>query len=112
VGRIARSTVWQTRAPSASAPTRNAGPTWVGRCVGPTTTPVPPNNSADPPTVQLRPAVPAQKRGVRLTIEPAELTVASGSEVTTTVAVRNLGTRVEEFRLMPRGPATPLPPSR
>jgi hypothetical protein len=55
--------------------------------------------------VQLRPAGPAQKRGVRVTIEPAELTVAPGSEVTTTVTVRNLGTRVEEFRLMPRGRA-------
>jgi hypothetical protein len=40
-----------------------------------------------------------------VTIEPAELTVDPGSEVTTTVAVRNIGTRVEEFRLIPRGPA-------
>jgi hypothetical protein len=47
----------------------------------------------------------AQKRGVRVTIEPAELTVDPGSEVTTTVAVRNLGTRVEEFQLIPRGSA-------
>jgi hypothetical protein len=58
--------------------------------------------------VQLRSAAPAQKRGVRVTIEPAELTVAPGSEVTTTVTVRNLGTRVEEFRLMPRRPAAPF----
>ncbi|HWM02098.1 MAG TPA: PASTA domain-containing protein [Actinophytocola sp.] len=43
-----------------------------------------------------------------MTIEPAELIVAPGSEVTTTVTVRNLGTRVEEFRLMPRGPAAPF----
>jgi hypothetical protein len=70
--------------------------------------PVPPNNSAGPPTVQLRPAAPAQKRGVRVTIEPAKLTVTPGSEVTTTVTVRNLGTRVEEFRLMPRRPAAPF----
>jgi hypothetical protein len=47
----------------------------------------------------------AQKRGVRVTIEPAELTVDPGSEVTTTVAVCNIGTRVEEFQLIPRGPA-------
>lgn len=77
--------------------------------------PVLPSPSAGPPTVQLRPAAasplvgppagPPQRRGVRVTVEPAELTVAPGSEATTTVTVRNLGTRVEEFRLMPRGPA-------
>jgi hypothetical protein len=50
-------------------------------------------------------AGPVQKRGVRVTVEPAELTVDPGSEVTTTAAVRNLGTRVEEFQLIPRGPA-------
>ncbi|MGH3875225.1 MAG: PASTA domain-containing protein [Pseudonocardiaceae bacterium] len=76
--------------------------------VTPGTTPtVPPGTT---PTVQMRPAPgpppgPPQKRGVRVTIEPAELTVDPGSEVAATVTVRNLGTRVEEFRLMPRGPA-------
>jgi hypothetical protein len=40
-----------------------------------------------------------------VTIEPAELTVDPGGEVTTRVAVRNIGTRVEEFQLIPRGPA-------
>ena len=40
-----------------------------------------------------------------MTIEPTELTVEPGSAVTTTVTVRNLGTRVEEFRLLPHGPA-------
>ncbi len=60
--------------------------------------------------MQLRPSAGPtagadQKRGVRVTIEQAELTVSPGSEVTTTVTVRNLGTRVEEFRLVPRGPA-------
>ncbi len=69
-----------------------------------------PHPSGDPPTVQMRlaappPAGPAQKRGVRVTIEPTELTVDPGGAVTTTVTVRNLGTRVEEFQLMPRGPA-------
>src|SRR5918997_6704986 len=51
------------------------------------------------------PAGPVQKRGVRVTMEPAELTVDPGGEVTTTVTVRNLGTRVEEFRLTPQGTA-------
>ncbi len=45
-----------------------------------------------------------QRRGVRVTIEPAELTVDPGGQVTTTVTVRNLGTRVEEFQLVPQGP--------
>jgi hypothetical protein len=40
-----------------------------------------------------------------VTVEPTELTVDPGREVATTVAVRNLGTRVEEFRLTPGGPA-------
>lgn len=69
-----------------------------------------PHSAGGPPTIQL-PAVPepppgsAQKRGVQITIEPPELHVSPGSEVTTTVTVRNLGTRVEEFRLRSRGPA-------
>ena len=72
--------------------------------------PLPP---AGPPTEQIRPvpgppADPTQKRGVRVVIEPAELVVDPGGEATTTVTVRNLGTRVEEFRLMPRGPAAPF----
>ncbi|MGH3754225.1 MAG: PASTA domain-containing protein [Pseudonocardiaceae bacterium] len=40
-----------------------------------------------------------------MTIESAELTVDPGGEVTTTVTVRNLGTRVAEFQLTPHGPA-------
>jgi beta-lactam-binding protein with PASTA domain len=71
---------------------------------------VPHRPSAGPPTAQTSPAPgpsagPSQKRGVRVTVDPAELTVDPGGEVTTTVTVRNLGTRVEEFRLMPGGPA-------
>ncbi|MCA1704612.1 MAG: PASTA domain-containing protein, partial [Actinobacteria bacterium] len=46
-----------------------------------------------------------QKRGVRVTMEPTELMVDPGGEVTTTVTVRNLGTRVEEFGLTPQGTA-------
>jgi hypothetical protein len=49
-----------------------------------------------------------QKYGVQVTIEPAELTVDPGGEVTTTVTVRNLGTQVEEFQLTPTGPAAPF----
>jgi beta-lactam-binding protein with PASTA domain len=45
-----------------------------------------------------------QKRGVRVTIEPDDLTVEPGGQVTTKVTVRNLGTRVEEFELVPQGP--------
>jgi hypothetical protein len=37
-------------------------------------------------------------------MEPTELTVDPGSQVTTTVTVLNLGTRVEEFQLIPQGP--------
>ncbi|MGH3801704.1 MAG: PASTA domain-containing protein, partial [Pseudonocardiaceae bacterium] len=76
---------------------------------------VPPPQPAGPPTgqqpaAQQRPAAPspaspAQKRGVSVTIEPTELTVDPGSEVTTKVTVRNLGTRVEEFQLIPQGTA-------
>jgi beta-lactam-binding protein with PASTA domain len=40
-----------------------------------------------------------------MTIEQSELIVSPGSEIMTAVTVRNLGTRVEEFRLIPRGPA-------
>ncbi len=73
----------------------------------------PPHPSPGPPIEQIRPVPgpspgPPQKRGVRVTIEPAELTVDPGGEVTTTVTVRNLGTRVEEFRLMPGGLAAPF----
>ncbi len=71
---------------------------------------VPPQPSGGPPTTRLAPvaepsASPPQQRGVRVTVEQPELTVNPGSEVTTTVTVHNLGTRVEEFRLIPRGPA-------
>ncbi|OLT14849.1 hypothetical protein BJF78_17630 [Pseudonocardia sp. CNS-139] len=48
---------------------------------------------------------PAQRRGVRLRLETAELTAEPGGVVTTTATVRNTGTRVEEFRLVVRGPA-------
>jgi hypothetical protein len=70
----------------------------------------PPQPATGPPTTQLAPvaepsAGPPQKRGVRMTIEQSELTVNPGGEVTTAVTVHNLGTRVEEFRLIPRGPA-------
>ena len=63
-----------------------------------------------PPTTVLEPvgeptAGPPQKRGVRLTIEQPELTVNPGSDIATAVIVHNLRTRVEEFRLVPRGPA-------
>ncbi|MGH3875149.1 MAG: PASTA domain-containing protein [Pseudonocardiaceae bacterium] len=40
-----------------------------------------------------------------MTIEPAELTVDPGGEVTTTVTVHNLGTQVAKFQLTPHGPA-------
>ena len=49
-------------------------------------------------------ASPGQKRGVSVTMETAELTVDPGSQITTTVTVRNLGTRVEEFQLILQGP--------
>jgi hypothetical protein len=93
---------------SAMAPARpvDQAPTTDTRRIPPVPS-HPPDGSL---TVQTSPAPgstvgEAQKRGVRVTIEPAELTVDPGSEVTTTVAVRNIGTRVEEFRLIPRGPA-------
>lgn len=47
---------------------------------------------------------PEQRRGAKITIAPAALSVLPGSLVTATLAVRNLGTRVEEFRLTPMGP--------
>ncbi|MGH3871871.1 MAG: PASTA domain-containing protein [Pseudonocardiaceae bacterium] len=59
--------------------------------------------AAEPPQSPVPPS-PPQRRGVRVTVEPAELTVDPGGEVTTTVTVRNLGTRVEQFQLMPQGP--------
>jgi beta-lactam-binding protein with PASTA domain len=49
-------------------------------------------------------AGPTQKRGVRVTMEPDDLTIDPGSQVTTKVTVRNLGTRVEEFELIVQGP--------
>jgi beta-lactam-binding protein with PASTA domain len=49
-------------------------------------------------------AGPAQKRGVSVTMAPDDLTVDPGSTVTTTVTIRNLGTRVEEFELITQGP--------
>lgn len=45
-----------------------------------------------------------QKRGVRVTIEPDDLTIDPGSQATTKVTVRNIGTRVEEFELIVQGP--------
>jgi beta-lactam-binding protein with PASTA domain len=72
--------------------------------------PPPPPPTVPQPAVQQRPAAPspvgpAQKRGVSVTIEPTELTVDPGNEATTKVTVRNLGTRVEEFQLIPQGTA-------
>lgn len=46
----------------------------------------------------------AQKRGVRVSMEPDDLTVDPGSQATAKVTVRNLGTRVEEFELVIQGP--------
>lgn len=45
----------------------------------------------------------AQGRGVRVTIEPDDLTVHPGGQVTTKVTVCNLGTWVEEFELVVQG---------
>jgi beta-lactam-binding protein with PASTA domain len=79
---------------------------------GPTTAfnpmnPVPP--TAGPPR-PVQPQSPPgaggqQKRGVRLSLDPANLAVEPGGEATAKLTVRNLGTRVEEFRLAARGPA-------
>src|SRR5215211_631354 len=56
-----------------------------------------------------------QRRGVRLKLEPAELTVEPGSVATAGVTVRNAGTRVEGISLSLTGPAaafgTIQPPS-
>jgi beta-lactam-binding protein with PASTA domain len=46
-----------------------------------------------------------QRRGVRLKLEPAELSVEPGSVASATVTVRNVGTRVEGFVLALNGPA-------
>ena len=61
--------------------------------------------AAGPPIAGPPIAGPEQKRGVRVAIEPTDLTVDPGGEVTTKVTVRNLGTRVEEFQLVPQGTA-------
>lgn len=45
-----------------------------------------------------------QRRGVRLTLDPAELAVDPRAVATATLTVRNTGTRVEEFELAVRGP--------
>jgi beta-lactam-binding protein with PASTA domain len=49
-----------------------------------------------------------QRRGVRITADPTELRVEPGGTVTTTVTVRNRGTRVEQFRLAVNGPLASL----
>lgn len=49
-----------------------------------------------------------QRRGVRITAEPVELRVDPGGTATTTVTVRNRGTRVEQFRLGVNGPLASL----
>lgn len=60
--------------------------------------------AAEPPATTPPSGVGQQKRGVRVGIEPANLTVEPGGSVTAELAVRNLGTRVEEFRLTAQGP--------
>lgn len=45
-----------------------------------------------------------QRRGVSVSMDPSELSVDPGGQVTTTVTLRNLGTRVEEFELLVQGP--------
>lgn len=72
----------------------------------PMAVPVPTYPSAGTPAAP--PASPPQKRGVRVTVDQAELTVDPGGVVDATVTVRNLGTRVEEFQLTPGGPAAPF----
>jgi beta-lactam-binding protein with PASTA domain len=65
------------------------------------------------PPVDRPPAAPAgrpvetddQRRGVRITMDEAELAVEPGGTASTTVTVRNRGTRVEQFRLGVNGPA-------
>ena len=55
---------------------------------------------AGPPPPPPPPAPPEdQKRGVKITMEQGELSVEPGGVATTTVKVRNRGTRVEQFRL-------------
>jgi beta-lactam-binding protein with PASTA domain len=49
-----------------------------------------------------------QRRGVRITADPTELRVEPGGTATTTVTVRNRGTRVEQFRLAVNGPLASL----
>jgi beta-lactam-binding protein with PASTA domain len=80
--------------PTAAVPRQRTGPPRMQQ-------PKPP---APAPPMTGPPAGPPQKRGVRVTMEPTELTVDPGSQVTTTVTVLNLGTRVEEFQLIPQGP--------
>jgi beta-lactam-binding protein with PASTA domain len=77
--------------PPSGQPVRQAGPP-----------PAQPVTSAAP---TVGPQAREQRRGVRLKLEPAELSVEPGSVVTTTVTVRNVGTRVEGFSLSLHGPA-------
>lgn len=63
------------------------------------------------PEASAGPAAPGrdgQRRGVRVTMEPAELRVEPGASASTTVTVRNNGTQVEQYRLAVDGPATSL----
>jgi len=95
-------------------PTRQSRPPMPssGQPVRPVGQPIRP---AEPPTAQpvtsafaapaAGPQAREQRRGVRLKLEPAELSVEPGSVVTTTVTVRNVGTRVEGFSLSLHGPA-------
>jgi beta-lactam-binding protein with PASTA domain len=56
-------------------------------------------HAAPPPPPPPPPPPEDQKRGVKITMEQGELSVEPGGVATTTVKVRNRGTRVEQFRL-------------
>ncbi|WP_433679879.1 PASTA domain-containing protein [Nocardia sp. CA-119907] len=63
-----------------------------------------------PPAQPSGPATPSspQRFGVRVTMEPTELSVDPGAAVVSTVTVHNTGTRVEEFELGVAGPLRPF----
>ncbi|MEV0292369.1 PASTA domain-containing protein [Nocardia sp. NPDC050710] len=68
--------------------------------------PGPPKHPSGPPGPGPGPA-PGQRFGVRVTMEPTELSVDPGAAVVATVTVHNTGTRVEEFELGVAGPLRP-----
>ncbi|WP_433622866.1 PASTA domain-containing protein [Nocardia sp. CA-120079] len=63
-----------------------------------------------PPRQPNGPATPSnpQRFGVRVTMDPTELSVDPGAAVVSTVTVHNTGTRVEEFELGVAGPLRPF----